>query len=96
MTGVLKSQVVITVGLVKTDGALGMMMRSRCFAEKEVVGPEHMLGLDRETGIAVVFHKTCPSAGQLLRRRGSAADHVVLRSTAKRREETRLVIDLFT
>src|SRR4029079_5045937 len=85
----------IAIRIVEADAAFRMIMRSRYFSEKEVVGPEHMFGLDRETGIAMVLHETGPPARQLLRRGGFAAEHVVLRPAAECGEETRLIADLF-
>src|SRR5918994_3118793 len=94
MTGVLVRQIMIAVGVVEADGAFRMVLGRRGLPKEEIVCPEHVLGLDRETGIAVVLSHASPSAGQFLRRCRLTAEHVVLGSPAQRREQTRLVADL--
>ena len=93
VTGIFVGQIVVAVRFVEADRAFRMCVRRRRLAEEEIVGPEHVLGLDGETGIAVVPDHAGPSVGQLLRRRRPAAEHVVLGPAAQRREQARLVAD---
>src|SRR4051812_29108161 len=71
-----------------------MLMRCRWLAEKKIVCPEHMLGFDSEAAVADILRHARPLASQRLRLRRFAAEHIILRTTAERREELRLVVDL--
>src|SRR5262245_30154433 len=87
---ILVRQGVMDFVIVEFDGRFGMLFGLSTRSHKKVVGPEHVVRLDRDARVVILVHANA-SAGDLVGSARLAADHVVLCTPAERRETSGFV-----